>query len=165
MIRTLNTVLGGKIPANKAGAHKVVNGDGFLHSTTEPALVIEYKVGNTVEREEYWFRQGILWRTGDLPAVTLRNGDREWYVDGKHYRSDGGPCIQSADNRKVVYYDSQGRMHRTDGPARVWDGQIEYYVAGKLHRDRNDGPASYHQTMAHGDKYYEHGIEVGPPDE
>lgn len=41
---------------------------------------------------------------------------------------------------KSPYFDSEGLLHRQDGPAVEWlGGTKEWYIHGKLHRD--DGPA------------------------
>ena len=41
---------------------------------------------------------------------------------------------------KIKYLNKDGKLHRSDGPARIWaDGSKEWYINGKLHR--TDGPA------------------------
>lgn len=40
----------------------------------------------------------------------------------------------------VLYYNSEGKLHRETGPAAVYDdGLQQYWLNGKIHRD--DGPA------------------------
>jgi hypothetical protein len=44
------------------------------------------------------------------------------------------------DNKTIAWRNSNGNLHRKDGPAVEWsDGTKEWYVDGKLHRE--DGPA------------------------
>ena len=41
---------------------------------------------------------------------------------------------------KIKYLNKDGKLHRSDGPARIWaDGSKEWYINDKLHRE--DGPA------------------------
>ena len=57
--------------------------------------------------------------------------------DGKLHRTDG-PAITWPDGSEQWY--SEGKMHRVDGPAATWDdGSEAWYLDGKLHR--LDGPA------------------------
>ena len=47
------------------------------------------------------------------------------------------------DDGVIEWHDADGRLHRADGPARVFSsGRREWYRHGRLHRE--DGPALIH---------------------
>ena len=73
----------------------------------------------------------------DGPAVVLRNGDQEWWFEGKLHREDGPAIILN--NGGQEWY-KHGNRHREDGPAYDCQDGIAYYINDKLHR--LDGPAS-----------------------
>jgi len=61
---------------------------------------------------------------------------------------DDYPTIEP-DGEKI-WYNSEGKFHRLDGPARIFpNGRKEYWVDGKMHRD--DGPAIIY---ADGSEFY-----------
>jgi hypothetical protein len=63
----------------------------------------------------------------DGPAVEWRDGNKEWWVDGKRHRVDGS-AVETASS-KHWYVD--GKRHRMDGPAVEWyDGGKEWWVFG-----------------------------------
>jgi hypothetical protein len=81
----------------------------------------------------------------DGPAVTYKNGDRNWYLHGEKHRVDG-PAVEYVNGGKEWYLN--GERHRTDGPAVEYaNGNKEWYVNDNRHR--TDGPAIDH---ANGDK-------------
>jgi hypothetical protein len=48
------------------------------------------------------------------------------------------------------WFNSQGQLHREDGPAVIWpNGDKYWYKNGQLHRE--DGPA---EEWTHGNKYW-----------
>jgi hypothetical protein len=60
----------------------------------------------------------------------LSNGQKEWYLDGKHHREDG-PAIEYAGGSKS--WCINGSFHREDGPAIEWyDGGKSWWYDGKL---------------------------------
>ena len=68
---------------------------------------------------------------------TYPNGDKVWYLNGKHHREDG-PACEWANGYKV--WCLNGKRHREDGPAiECVDGTKEWWLNGKRHRE--DGPA------------------------
>lgn len=73
----------------------------------------------------------------DGPAVILRNGDQEWWFEGKLHRDDG-PAVVLHDGGTEWY--KHGNKHREDGPSYDCEDGIAYYINNKLHR--LDGPAS-----------------------
>jgi hypothetical protein len=51
---------------------------------------------------------------------------------------------------KVEYYNEKGELHRTDGPAVLWnDGSKDWIINGQYHRE--DGPA---MEYSNGSKYW-----------
>jgi len=45
---------------------------------------------------------------------TYPNGDKVWYLNGKHHREDG-PAVEDADGTKKWFLND--KLHREDGPA------------------------------------------------
>ena len=45
-----------------------------------------------------WWRNAAdqLHRDNDLPAIDRANGDREWFVNGRHHRDRGLPAVMRA---------------------------------------------------------------------
>lgn len=61
-------------------------------------------------------------------------------------------------NHTIYYYDKNGRLHRTGGPAEIGyvDGRIEaenWYIHGEAHRE--DGPALYDEDMGLNEWYWD----------
>jgi hypothetical protein len=51
------------------------------------------------------------------------------------------PSRTQRDDGVIEWHDADGRLHRADGPARVFaSGRQEWYRHGRRHRD--DGPAA-----------------------
>lgn len=65
-------------------------------------------------------------------------------------------------SERSVFYFVNGKLHRENGPARIWSGDslcYEYYFLGKRHR--LGGPAlRYKQFNVYNDHYYIQGFEV-----
>jgi hypothetical protein len=83
----------------------------------------------------------------------FKNGDKEWYLNGKLHREDG-PAAEWADGNK--FWCLNGNLHRKDGPAIEYaDGTKAWYINGNCHRE--NGPA---YEYADGTKeYYLDGIK------
>lgn len=74
-------------------------------------------------------------------------GDKRWYLDGKLHREDGPAVIFNGDVEEHWY--KNGKLHRDGGPALTnVDGSYEWYKDGVPHRE--DGPATY---CAHNNRY------------
>ena len=72
-------------------------------------------------------RKNGLFHCTDGPAIEWKNGNKEWYLNGKRHREDG-PAIEFT-NGEVWY--QNGKRHRTDGPAIVWaSGEKFWYIDG-----------------------------------
>jgi len=80
-------------------------------------------------------------------TVTVENGNKAWYLNGKLHREDG-PAIDEFNGNKFWYIND--KLHREDGPAvEEFNGNKFWYINGKLHRE--DGPAL---EYSNGDKYW-----------
>ncbi|MFO0190305.1 MAG: hypothetical protein ACK54F_03545 [Planctomycetia bacterium] len=74
-----------------------------------------------------------------MSTLIIGEYGNKWYYNkqGQLHRTDG-PAIEWVDGNKSWYVN--GQLHRPDGPAVEWDdGDKEWWVNGKLHR--TDGPA------------------------
>lgn len=82
----------------------------------------------------YWFKNDLLHRDDDLPAVELLDGEKQWYKEGFLHR-DVEPARITA-NEQYIWY-QYGLPHREDGPAYVWKfifGDVEeWYLNGIQH--------------------------------
>lgn len=95
-----------------------------------------------------WFKDGLIHRGGDLPAMITKRGHKVWFQKGKMHRV-GKPALIYPNG--VEYWYQHGKLHREDGPAAIWPGGgEEWYIHGYLHRD-DRGPAVIY---ANGKKEY-----------
>jgi len=78
--------------------------------------------------------------------VLTKRGDIKYYKNYLLHRDDGPAVIKRNGREEWCRF---GRLHRYDGPARVWSHNEEWYQFGKRHR--LDGPAI---EYANGDKYW-----------
>lgn len=78
------------------------------------STMMEDKLGN----KEWYNSKNQLHRL-DGPAIEYRDGQKEWWVNGKRHREDG-PAIEYRNGGKAWYQD--GKLHRTDGPAALLGG-------------------------------------------
>jgi hypothetical protein len=78
----------------------------------------------------------------------------EWHdADGDYHRRDG-PAIERYSG--IQEWRIKGKLHRIDGPARVWDNGQEWWVNGQPHR--LDGPA---RELEHDQKqWWVNGIQL-----
>lgn len=73
----------------------------------------------------------------DGPAISYKDGDKLWYLNGQLHCEDG-PAIEHCSGAKNWY--KHGKRHREDGPAYEGvDGTKFWIVNGLFHRE--DGPA------------------------
>lgn len=88
---------------------------------------------------KYYYYNGIISTKGlssplhrvDGPASEDREGNLEWYLDGKLHREDG-PAVVYKDGTSYWYVN--GQLHREDGPARVYStGEEAHYIKGVYH--------------------------------
>lgn len=106
------------------------------------ANTVEYSEGITSH-----FRDGVLHRDNDQPAVVWDDGSREWWVHGKRLRwNPTHPteirCNPVTKNYEIagsrIWHNPEGLIHRISDPAVIHvDGTKEWWVSGQ--RFREDG--------------------------
>lgn len=84
-----------------------------------------------------WYKDGLLHRENDLPAVIHADGTREWYKDGQRHRDHDLPAIIHSNGKQMWYLN--GLKHRdNDGPSVVYpNGTQKWYYKGLKHRPYN----------------------------
>ena len=96
----------------------------------------------------HYYKNQLLHRDDDLPAVEYSNGDKHWYKDGKRHRENDLPSIEYSNGTKKWY--KNGILHREDDYAvEHSNGDKAWYKNGLLHRE--NGPAIEYSD---GNKYY-----------
>ena len=94
-----------------------------------------------------WYNEFGSYHREDGPAVIWKNGNTQWYFNGKCHREDG-PAIELVGGTKKWYIND--KCHRIDNPAIEWcDGAKSWYLNDKRHR--LDGPA---YLCYNGEKYW-----------
>lgn len=98
------------------------------------------KVRRVFERgvSRYYDENGQLHNDGDLPAVDVVNGNKEWWKHGVLHRDGGEPAVVN-DEKRVKAWFVNGVQHRDGGPALISPTVEKWYVNGVLHR--LNGPA------------------------
>jgi hypothetical protein len=83
-----------------------------------------------------YYKNGKLHRDGDLPAGIYLNGEERYYKNGKLHRDFDLPAVKYSDGSK--YYYKNGALHRDHGlPAIESANDCKYYYEnGVLHRGR-----------------------------
>ena len=91
-----------------------------------------------------YYRDGVLHRDNDKPAVVYSDGSREWWVHGKRLRWDPRSpteirCNPATKNYEVsgtrVWHNIDGQIHREDEPAVIHaDGSREWWQNGQRYR-------------------------------
>ena len=108
----------------------------FQHKQIKLHLVEEKRIKTLGEE---WYRNGVLHRDDDLPAVDYKNGVQIWYQNGKKHRNGDKPAKIGLGDQE--WYINNKRHRDNDLPACIWrSGTLEWYQNGHLHRD-NDLPA------------------------
>jgi hypothetical protein len=96
--------------------------DGVLHRDGDLPAV-EWSSGGKM-----WCKDGVLHRNGDLPAIEYPNGTKKWYKDGKRHRDGDRPAIEQANGSRCWY--KNGELHRVGGPAIVYAYETYWYFEG-----------------------------------
>jgi hypothetical protein len=88
--------------------------------------IVEYSSGT-----KEWYKDGVLHRDNDLPAIEYSSGTKKWYKDGVLHRDNDLPAIEYSDGTKEWYKD--GVLHRdNDLPAiEHSSGTKKWYKDGK----------------------------------
>ncbi len=95
------------------------------------------KIYSNGDKFYYKDRSMTIFHREDGPAISYKDGDKLWYLNGQPHREDG-PAIEHCSGAKNWY--KHGKRHREDGPAYEGvDGTKYWIVNGLFHR--KDGPA------------------------
>lgn len=96
---------------------------GILDSSEYPS-----KIGK--DGSEWWYKNGIIHRDDDKPAVTIQNR-QYWYINGKYHRDGDKPAIIYPNGRKEWF--NNGVLHRENGKPAIEDPVRgnQYWVDGK----------------------------------
>ncbi len=95
------------------------------------------KINSNGDKFYYKDRSMTIFHREDGPAISYKDGDKLWYLNGQQHREDG-PAIEHGSGAKNWY--KHGKRHREDGPAYEGvDGTKYWIVNGLFHRE--DGPA------------------------
>lgn len=89
-------------------------------------------------------RNGLLHSIKDAPAVIHASGKREWYKDGLLHRTRGPAMVYDGDGYKLRQYWINGKRHNPNGPAMVFihsGGDFRREWWINGKRHRADGPA------------------------
>ena len=85
-------------------------------------LDLIYKDGTTRRKfqngTKYWFKNGLLHRDNDLPAIVYTNGTKEWYKNDKPHRDNDQPAIIRANGTK--YWFKNGVEYGPCMPYKKW---------------------------------------------
>jgi hypothetical protein len=86
------------------------------------------------EGNQRWYKDDVLHRDGDEPAIIDVNGSKYWYVNDKRHRENDQPAIIWASGAKHWYINN--KLHReNDQPAIIFaKGCNEWYINGKFIR-------------------------------
>jgi len=98
-----------------------------------------------------WFKNDLLHRDNDLPAVIYSDGTKCWYKKGNKHRDNDKPAVINRDSGSKYWY-KNGQLHSyNDQPAVIdSDGSKFWFKNGLLHRD-NDKPA---EINSNGNMYW-----------
>jgi hypothetical protein len=80
--------------------------------------------------DQYWYKNGVIHRDHDLPAVIYSNGSQYWYQNGLIHRDNDLPAIIFVSGTEHWY--QNGLLHRdNDLPAMVYsNGHQQWYLNG-----------------------------------
>lgn len=97
-----------------------------LNRVGGPALIRKHTQWGVLNK---WYQNGKLHRE-DGPAVEAKNGSLKiWQKKGKYYRTNG-PSVMDKLLNTEVWYNSNGVLHRTNGPAYTSDSIVSYSKNG-----------------------------------
>lgn len=126
--------------------HKTCTVNSVQHSINDvPLIMLD---------AQHWYRNGVLHRDNDLPAIINKHVSKAWCKNGVFHRDNDLPALVF-DNGSCEWY-KNGKIHRdNDLPAIVYSTKKEWYKNGLLHRD-NDLPARTYCTGKM--EWYKNGI-------
>ena len=106
-----------------------------------------------------WYKNDLLHRDNDLPAIEYASGDKFWYQNNLIHRDNDLPAIEWDNGDK--WWHQNDLLHRdNDLPAVEWaNGDKRWYQFGLRHRD-NDLPAA--EYISGYKCWFKSGVEYTP---
>ena len=82
-----------------------------------------------------WYKNGLMHRDNDKPAVIFPNNTKAWYKNGKIHRDGDKPAVMGVNGTKMWY--KNGLLHRGGGkPAIILpSGTKEWWKNGQFIKD------------------------------
>jgi len=116
---------------NIDGGKSVWYKNGVLHRDNDLPALIK------LDNEIIWYKNGHIHRDNDLPAIINRLNDKSWYKNGLLHRDNDYPAVMTCSSSLMWY--KNGLLHRdNDLPAvKRYDGTLMWYKNGILQRDNN----------------------------
>lgn len=101
----------------------------------------DIKIKNGLVVDEYgnkrWYKNNLLHREGDLPAVETSVDGKQWWINGQLHRDNDLHAVEYSNGDKEWY--QYGELHREKAPAKFMFGNKYWMQHNKKHRE--DGPA------------------------
>jgi hypothetical protein len=166
-ISDLKRLVKGIIP-DKVCVHDIIFCDEVIEGTVSHAgmcdeaiftCTIEYLPTTSSNGSVSWYKNRLLHRDGDLPALILADGSQEWYCNGLRHRNCDLPAViatkTSMWNGGCEFWYKHGKLHREgDLPSVDWHSTHQlWYKEGLLHRDNR--PAEV--WVSGSEVWYQHG--------
>ncbi len=125
-----------------------------------PELMAEYNDGSHDSKDTrdklLWYKNDLLHRDGDKPAVIYSYGTLEWRKNGDLHRDGDKPAWIGADSRLGWW--KNDKIHRDgDKPALIWPNDTLVWHKNGL-RHRITGPAVIHPNNEH--EYWINGVNI-----
>ena len=135
------------------------NSKGQEHNPNGPAVT--WLEGPLAGRMHF-YKNGVIHRDGDLPAIITEDGSLSWLIEGKYHRENGPASIINQGNGAHSYHWVQNdKEHREDGPANIWDSAFpernmyEFYLKGKYYSIEKYYELCSHNIKMTEDEFFE----------
>src|SRR5205085_11526473 len=72
---------------------------GLIDTVCEERIIKEwekctkYEIKEDEKKTKTYYRNGMIYRDNDLPAIEYHNGSKKWYKNGKVHRDDDKPAM------------------------------------------------------------------------
>jgi hypothetical protein len=57
-------------------------------------IFIKFNNGINCYTTKHWYKNGLIHRENDKPAIEWSNGRKEWWINGKLHRENDKPAIE-----------------------------------------------------------------------
>ena len=130
------------------------NSKGQEHNPDGPAVT--WLEGPLAGRMHF-YKNGVMHRDGDRPAIITEDGSLSWLIEGKYHRENGpAKIINQGNGAHSYHWMKNDKLHREDGPANIWDSAFpgrnmyEFCLKGKYYSIEK-----YYELCAHNIKMTE----------